>query len=529
MDRSSLTRTYDTSQRNKYIALAAGVVVFMALWILVIVWLGQVGSAAPSDQASGQAPEQASGQAGPAAPATTAQEPADSEDTTADEPQGENEAGGEGGTDDSADTLGGGGEGSEEGGSQAAQSAGGGTQPSEVFDPLEEDSSTGETDEAAPESSDSGSQADLQTDPRTNPQSNPQTADYSPETDAAGGDDQAPEGSEDTENTEDEEQEEGTGQPVGAGTITDTDLARAKAASESYLTAAYGYTGTSAEDYLGGIEEAASEEVFGSPGGEKLEGYSEAAPECGMVSTVILDEFEVIGSGPDGLDALTTFSVEDADGQTHRFSQEHRLSFSEGVYQVAAVSVEELISDTTPRESCPGSANENPESPDDESVQSGEDSEETGEELDAGQKEQVRSAADRFITAAYGYTGDSENEYREAIERTTVSDRFFESPGGDRIDGYAKRVGEEGMEAAAKMERFELTGTSGEDIEGVAYFEVGSSYDRYANIEGEPIAYRQPLTLSPYEGSYRVSAAAAEEGIDDVRPTGDDDERKLTK
>jgi hypothetical protein len=525
MDRSSLTRTYDTSQRNKYIALAAGGVIFMVLWILVIVWLGQVGSAEPSDQASGQASEQASGQAAPAAPATTAQETDDPEDTTADETQGENEAGGEGGTDDSADTLGGSDEGSEEGGSQAAQSVGGGTQPSEVFDPLEEDSSSGETDQAAPEGSElgseSGSQADLQTDPQTNPQ----TADYLPETDAAGGDDQAPEGSEDTDNTEDEEQEGDTGQPAGAGTITDTDLARAKAASESYLTAAYGYTGTSAEDYLGGVEEAAAEEVFGSPGGEKLEGYSEAAPACGMVSIVVLDEFEVIGNGPDGLDALTTFSVEDADGQTHRFSQEHRLSFSEGVYQVAAVSVEELISDTTPRESCPGSANENPESPDDGSVQSGEDSAETGEELDARQKEQVRSAADRFITSAYGYTGESEEQYREAIDRTTVSGGFFESPGGERIDGYARRVGEEGMEAAAKMERFEITRVSGEDIEGVAYFEVGSSYDRYANVEGETAAYRQPLTVSPYESSYRVSAAGTEEQIEEKS----ENERKLTK
>ncbi len=133
-----------------------------------------------------------------------------------------------------------------------------------------------------------------------------------------------------------------------------TESARARAASERYVAAAYGYSGSSAGAYLEGIERAATEEVYGSPGGRKLKGYSRAAPECGMRSTAGLEGFELLDRGPRGLDVAVVFSVEDADGQTHLFRQYQRLVSSEDAYEVSGASVEELISDTTPSESCPG-------------------------------------------------------------------------------------------------------------------------------------------------------------------------------
>lgn len=127
-------------------------------------------------------------------------------------------------------------------------------------------------------------------------------------------------------------------QPTGGGPA-EIDRTRARAASERFITAAYGYTGGSSEDYLGAVEQATAEEIHDSPGGSMLKGYSKAAPECGMKSTAILEEFEIIGRSVDGLDASVTFTVEDgssdsSDGQTHTYRQDQRLISSDGAYEV---------------------------------------------------------------------------------------------------------------------------------------------------------------------------------------------------
>lgn len=323
-------------------------------------------------------------------------------------------------------------------------------------------------------------------------------------------------------------QEEGNqpegGQPEDSGgseepappSEAEIETTRARTASERYIVAAYGYTGSDEEEYLLGIEQAASEEIYDSPGGKRLKEYAKAAPECGMKSTAILEEFEVLGKSGKGLDAAVTFSVEDADGQTHTFRQEQRLSSSNGVHEVSAVSVEQLISDTTPTESCPGSgaseSAEQDQSPDSANAVTDE--------------QQVRSAAGRFISAAYGYSGNSTQEYRAGVEKTAIIDELLDSPGGERIEGYSETAGEEGIVAAAKLQRFEITSRSDQAVEGVAYFDVGRSYDRYGNLEGQTTPYKQELTLKLYEGSYRVSAASPEQQVEGEAAHGG--ERKLT-
>ncbi|MDN5696530.1 MAG: hypothetical protein L0G70_00995 [Rubrobacter sp.] len=283
------------------------------------------------------------------------------------------------------------------------------------------------------------------------------------------------------------------------------DTTRARTASERYIVAAYGYTGSDEEEYLSAIEEAASEEIYNSPGGKQLQDYAKAAPECGMKSTAILEEFEMVGQGEEGLDAVVTFSVEDTDGQTHTFRQEQRLSSSDGLYTVSGVAVEELISDTTPTESCPGSgANQNPE----------DGSSSNGDQAVTDER-QVSSAAGRFVAASYGYTGNSTKEYRAGVEKVAITEELLDSPGGERINDYSEAAGEDGIEAAAKMERFEITGQSGEEIQGVAYFDIGRSYDQGGGLKGETTPYSQELTLKPYEGSYRVSSASPEQEIEE--------------
>lgn len=434
MARSGVRGNYDTSARTKRIAIIAGIAAFILLWIGIVLWLGRMGSAEESQQASSEVPVE------------TTQDSTTEGSTGAEQGSGDQQPQQDSETQEPADS-----------GAQPAPQEG--SVPQGTFDPQEED----------------GGQPE-------------------------GGQQESAGGSEESAPPSDAE----------------IDTTRARTASERYIVAAYGYTGSDEQEYLSAIEQAASEEIYDSPGGEQLRDYAKAAPECGMKSTAILEEFEVIGQSSEGMDASVTFSVEDTDGQTHTFRQEQRLSSTGGAYEVSGVSVEELISNTTPTESCPGSQANN--------------SADNGSSPDGGgsvaDEQQVSSAAGRFIAAAYGYTGNSTEDYRAGVEKVAITEELLESPGGERIKGYSETAGEEGIKAAAKMERFEITGSSGEEVEGVAYFDVGRSYDRDGNLQGQTTLYKQELTLKPYEGSYRVSSASAEKEIEGE--SANSGERKLT-
>ena len=303
------------------------------------------------------------------------------------------------------------------------------------------------------------------------------------------------------------------GEQAGQTGLSETDTTRARAASERYIVAAYGYTVDSKTEYLEGIEQAASEEIYDSPGGKMLEGYAKAAPECGMRSTAILEEFEVLGKSPEGFDVSVTFTVEDADGETHTFRQDQRLSSTQGGYEVSGVSVEELTSDTTPTESCPGakpkeSGSGNPEA------------EVKPDETGVADEDRAKAAADRYITSAYGYTGNSASEYREGIARTADTQSLYRSPGGKQIRDYERAAEKDGITAAAVMERVEITATEGSTIEGTAYFRVGKEYDRYGELKGESTPFKVDLTLSPVRSTYEVSSSSVERETSDSGEAG---------
>ena len=322
-----------------------------------------------------------------------------------------------------------------------------------------------------------------------------------------------------------EEQSQPQGDSTGSGEAknAETEIARARAASEDFITAAYGYSGESEDDYLEGIEQAASEQIYDSPGGSMLKGYSQAAPECGMRSTAILEEFEVIGQSPEGLDAAVTFSVEDADGQTHTFSQDQRLTTSGDSYEVSGVSMEELISDTTPRESCPGAQSSGASSSDTSSSDAS--SEGVQDEIkpsgtSVADEDRAKAAAGRYISSAYGYTGESGKDYRDGINRTADTKALYSSPGGERIREYAKAAEEDGITAAAVMESYEITtSTDGGIVKGTAYFKVGREYDRYGQITGETTSFEVDLTLSPVRSTYEVSASSLEREVSEKSET----------
>lgn len=183
---------------------------------------------------------------------------------------------------------------------------------------------------------------------------------------------------------------------------------RARTAAEQYISAAYGYTGTSHDDYMAGIGRTASEEILSSPGGERLEDYSNAAPECGMASTATLDEFEIVETAPEGIAATAYFTV--TDGQdAHTFKQDQILKATdEGGYQMLGVSVEELTSDTQPMETCPGNipGEPNPRSSADGAATQGAGPDQLAAELAPDQA----AAAEEAVRAHYEAIGAGEFE-----------------------------------------------------------------------------------------------------------------------
>ena len=315
---------------------------------------------------------------------------------------------------------------------------------------------------------------------------------------------------------EEQGQPQGSSTGSGEGQTAEADITRAKAASESYITAAYGYSGESEDEYMEGIEQAAAEEIYDSPGGSMLEGYSRAAVECGMRSTAILEEFTVIGQSPAGLDATVTFRVEDADGQVHQFSQDQRLTTSGKGYEVSGVSMEELISGTNPTESCPGGQ------PEGSSSEGGEQEEIKPSDTSVADEDRAKAAADRYITSAYGYSGDSAREYRDGISRTADTQALYQSPGGERIQEYARAAEQGGITAAAVMDSFEITSTNGGAVKGTAYFQVAREYDRYGELGGEATPFEVDLTLSPVRSTYEVSSSSLEREISGSGQAGPD-------
>lgn len=125
-------------------------------------------------------------------------------------------------------------------------------------------------------------------------------------------------------------------------------------------------------------------------------------------------------------------------------------------------------------------------------------------------EERAKSTADRFITSAYGYTGNSEKEYTKGVMRSALGMDLYRSPGGKRIKKYAEAAGEDGITSAAVMDSFEITETTPERVMGTAHFRVGREYNQYAELEGDTTPFTQELTLAPVGKSYRVIEASVE-------------------
>jgi hypothetical protein len=132
-------------------------------------------------------------------------------------------------------------------------------------------------------------------------------------------------------------------------------------------------------------------------------------------------------------------------------------------------------------------------------------------------RERMRLAASKFVAAAYGYSGDSEEEYRQGIADTALLTDLYNSPGGERIDEeYAPAIKEDGSDTLAKLQSFEVTSIEDGLAVGEATFTVssGGEYNRYGELEGgESTEFTQELTLAPYSEIYKVVSASVEQEV----------------
>ena len=121
-------------------------------------------------------------------------------------------------------------------------------------------------------------------------------------------------------------------------------------------------------------------------------------------------------------------------------------------------------------------------------------------------EERVRFAAARFVTAAYGYSGDDEDAYNQGVGRTVAWPVFYESPGSKEIERFSAQVEDTGTKSAALLTRFELTGSTGSEASGYAHFETGEGYGESGGLTGPKISYRQKMTLVRSGGAWIVKA-----------------------
>jgi len=128
----------------------------------------------------------------------------------------------------------------------------------------------------------------------------------------------------------------------------------------------------------------------------------------------------------------------------------------------------------------------------------------SGGDLAPVDEERVRFAAARFVTAAYGYSGDDADAYNQGVGETVAWPVFYESPGSKEIGRFAEQVEKTGTKSAALLTRFERTGGDSAAVTGYAYFETGEGYGQNGGLTGSRISYRQKMALVRSGGAWIV-------------------------
>lgn len=144
-----------------------------------------------------------------------------------------------------------------------------------------------------------------------------------------------------------------------------------------------------------------------------------------------------------------------------------------------------------------------------------------GPVLSETQLERAELAVSNYVTAVYGYSGDDDAEYQKKVGEAVVFPGFFSSPGAESVREVQRRIerSPDGVTSGATLKGFAVEQQTDEQIEGVAYFEVGervafSKTDPSGvSLEGEITRYAQPLDLRLYGPQWRVTAAGQRQEV----------------
>lgn len=121
-------------------------------------------------------------------------------------------------------------------------------------------------------------------------------------------------------------------------------------------------------------------------------------------------------------------------------------------------------------------------------------------------EKRLRFAAGRYISAAYGYSGDDKDAYNQGVGATVVWPDFFDSEGSSETERFAKQVEKSGTKSGAVLTEFEPVEVSADRATAYAYFETGSGYTSGGGLSGEKQAYRQKMILARTGATWKVWA-----------------------
>lgn len=120
------------------------------------------------------------------------------------------------------------------------------------------------------------------------------------------------------------------------------------------------------------------------------------------------------------------------------------------------------------------------------------------------EEERLRYAAARYITAAYGYSGNDKDAYHGAVNRVVVWPDFFESEGAPEIERYGLQVHDTGTKSGSVLTDLEIIETGPQWASAYAHFDTGSGYDKNGNLTGDTQSYRQFMTLAQVDPGWKV-------------------------
>lgn len=124
--------------------------------------------------------------------------------------------------------------------------------------------------------------------------------------------------------------------------------------------------------------------------------------------------------------------------------------------------------------------------------------------------ERVRSAAARYITYAYGYTGEAPKAYRDKLSTAVIESTFDSSQAGAEVSKIEDTIEAGGLKSAAVLTGFETKEQNLHEVTATATFEVGESYDD-GSVSGEKTTYTQDVNIQLEGTDWKVAKAQQRE------------------